>query len=402
MDPETSSITVISLPHQHTFDVEKSMIPLEMKLEPGLRTNLDVETPLATDLLFSASQDPSSIDLLSGMNERHEFPSSSSLGIADDNLLSGSSTLFSTQSNLAVKLEATEISPSPTKSTTAPPPSSSKKSKKSANPDPNHTPRPPNSFILYRREKHSEIVAQHQSQGAKAMNNNMISKIVADMWRQESPEVKAIYAAKAEEEKQAHLLKYPGYKYRPRKSAKRVSNDMSGESSNISSSRAPATKKASSSKRSQKQKQHPSSHHSRSSPSVVNSGPSGIMTHSSSPLPNMLPSVVPGLTSPNHHNEAAALATLNAALNSTLPPFDFPDDPRYNLPLDFQYDWAMSSGDYNTLQSDYFFSETSGSQDNSCMFPSSQSSQQHPSQQQQQQLNGAMHPFTGYSEFGFP
>ncbi len=54
------------------------------------------------------------------------------------------------------------------------------------------------------------------------MNNNVISKIVADLWRQETSEVKAIYAAKAEGEKQAHMLKYPGYKYQPRKSAKRV------------------------------------------------------------------------------------------------------------------------------------------------------------------------------------
>ncbi|KAJ3326670.1 hypothetical protein HDU76_012735 [Blyttiomyces sp. JEL0837] len=78
-----------------------------------------------------------------------------------------------------------------------------------------HTPRPSNSFILYRREKHAEIMSQYK--GAKALNNNVISKIVATMWRQEEPDVKAKYAAKAEEEKKAHMLKYPDYKYRPRK-----------------------------------------------------------------------------------------------------------------------------------------------------------------------------------------
>ncbi|KAI8853285.1 high mobility group box domain-containing protein, partial [Chytridium lagenaria] len=75
--------------------------------------------------------------------------------------------------------------------------------------------RPSNSFILYRREKHAEIMSQYK--GAKALNNNVISKIVATMWRQEEPDVKAKYAAKAEEEKKAHMLKYPDYKYRPRK-----------------------------------------------------------------------------------------------------------------------------------------------------------------------------------------
>ncbi|KAJ3101848.1 hypothetical protein HDU97_001022 [Phlyctochytrium planicorne] len=83
-----------------------------------------------------------------------------------------------------------------------------------------HTPRPSNSFILYRREKHAEIMSQYK--GAKALNNNVISKIVATMWRQEEPEVKAKYAAKAEEEKKAHMLKYPDYKYRPRKSPQKV------------------------------------------------------------------------------------------------------------------------------------------------------------------------------------
>lgn len=59
-----------------------------------------------------------------------------------------------------------------------------------------------------------------QYKGAKALNNNVISKIVASMWKQEAPEVKAFYAAKADEEKRIHLLKYPDYKYRPRKASK--------------------------------------------------------------------------------------------------------------------------------------------------------------------------------------
>jgi hypothetical protein len=80
-----------------------------------------------------------------------------------------------------------------------------------------HTPRPSNSFILYRREKHLEIMQQYK--GVKTLNNNVISKIVANMWRQESPEVKAHFAAMADAEKRAHMLKYPDYKYRPRKAA---------------------------------------------------------------------------------------------------------------------------------------------------------------------------------------
>lgn len=79
-----------------------------------------------------------------------------------------------------------------------------------------HTPRPANSFILYRREKHVEIMQQYK--GVKTLNNNVISKIVANMWKSESQEVKAHYASLADAEKKAHMLKYPDYKYRPRKS----------------------------------------------------------------------------------------------------------------------------------------------------------------------------------------
>ncbi|KAJ3090582.1 hypothetical protein HK102_003288 [Quaeritorhiza haematococci] len=77
-----------------------------------------------------------------------------------------------------------------------------------------HTPRPSNSFILYRKEKHAEIVKKNQ--GGKKMNNKVISKIVAEMWNKETAEVKAHYSAKAEE-KREHQEKHPNYKYRPRK-----------------------------------------------------------------------------------------------------------------------------------------------------------------------------------------
>jgi HMG (high mobility group) box len=90
-----------------------------------------------------------------------------------------------------------------------------------------HTPRPPNSFILYRREKHIEITSQYK--GGKALNNSVISKIVANMWREEKPEIKARFAQKADEEKHAHMLKYPDYKYKPRKSIKNLGKNNAND-----------------------------------------------------------------------------------------------------------------------------------------------------------------------------
>lgn len=114
--------------------------------------------------------------------------------------------------------------------------SSGKANKKRATVRPNHTPRPPNSFILYRRDKHTEILLKSNSD--KGLNNNAISRVVADMWKNESLEVKGLYKAKADEEKRMHLLKYPNYKYQPRKN-KKSNADYFQKPKNQSNSLAP-------------------------------------------------------------------------------------------------------------------------------------------------------------------
>jgi hypothetical protein len=70
-------------------------------------------------------------------------------------------------------------------------------------------------LILYRKAKHLEIINSYK--GAKALNNNFISKIVAKWWKAESDSVKQYWSKKAEEEKRIHMEKYPDYKYRPKK-----------------------------------------------------------------------------------------------------------------------------------------------------------------------------------------
>lgn len=88
-----------------------------------------------------------------------------------------------------------------------------------------HTPRPSNSFILYRKDKHIDIMARLKNENG--VNNNVVSKVVAEMWRNEDVEVKAHYAEMAEEAKRAHSLKYPDYKYRPRKAAPKSAPSLS-------------------------------------------------------------------------------------------------------------------------------------------------------------------------------
>lgn len=73
-------------------------------------------------------------------------------------------------------------------------------------------PRPPNSFILYRKDKQSLVLKEKP--GSKISE---ISKKIGEMWKNELPVVKSYYQSKANNEKDMHLIKYPGYKYRPRK-----------------------------------------------------------------------------------------------------------------------------------------------------------------------------------------
>ncbi|KAI9479402.1 hypothetical protein LPJ78_004252 [Coemansia sp. RSA 989] len=62
------------------------------------------------------------------------------------------------------------------------------------------TSRPPNSFILYRSDKLRELVQKHPE-----LKQTQISKMCADNWKKESPEVKEFYRRKQQEAKALFL-----------------------------------------------------------------------------------------------------------------------------------------------------------------------------------------------------
>ncbi|GAB7359580.1 hypothetical protein MBLNU230_g6766t2 [Neophaeotheca triangularis] len=73
-------------------------------------------------------------------------------------------------------------------------------------------PRPPNAFIIYRKEWHPKILAQMPH-----LHNNQISVIIGQQWRKEADSVKEIYKRKSESAKSQHALDHPDYQYQPRK-----------------------------------------------------------------------------------------------------------------------------------------------------------------------------------------
>ncbi|RUS35136.1 high mobility group box domain-containing protein [Jimgerdemannia flammicorona] len=96
--------------------------------------------------------------------------------------------------------------------TTSPP---TKPTRRSGKKKSGKAPRPQNAFMIYRREKHSAVVAEN-----KDLHNKEVSRIVGRYWRAESEEVRRSYERKADFAKLEHLVKYPGYKYEPKKSRK--------------------------------------------------------------------------------------------------------------------------------------------------------------------------------------
>ncbi|KAK0753562.1 high mobility group box domain-containing protein, partial [Schizothecium vesticola] len=76
------------------------------------------------------------------------------------------------------------------------------------------TPRPPNAFILYRKDMHGELKKRYPD-----IHNNEISVLAGSLWKAERPEVRAKYYAKSVELKDQLLRAQPHYRYQPRRSA---------------------------------------------------------------------------------------------------------------------------------------------------------------------------------------
>ncbi|CAG8530721.1 1139_t:CDS:2 [Diversispora eburnea] len=74
-------------------------------------------------------------------------------------------------------------------------------------------PRPPNAFILYRREKQPAILATNRH-----MTNAEISRYIANLWKNESNETRLMWERYADQQKLNHMKAYPNYVYRPNKS----------------------------------------------------------------------------------------------------------------------------------------------------------------------------------------
>ncbi|KAJ2898924.1 hypothetical protein IWW38_001180 [Coemansia aciculifera] len=71
--------------------------------------------------------------------------------------------------------------------------------------------RPPNSFMIYRSERHIELVKEYRG------GNKVISGIIAKEWHGMAPETKKRYEDMAVVKKREHEMLYPNYKFMPKR-----------------------------------------------------------------------------------------------------------------------------------------------------------------------------------------
>ncbi|CAG8534889.1 32683_t:CDS:2 [Gigaspora margarita] len=77
---------------------------------------------------------------------------------------------------------------------------------------PKRTPRPPNAFILYRKNKQPDVVAQN-----KNLTNAEVSKVISKMWWKETEEIRFQWEKLADRMKLKHMQDHPDYVYQPKK-----------------------------------------------------------------------------------------------------------------------------------------------------------------------------------------
>ncbi|CAG8490967.1 7960_t:CDS:2, partial [Acaulospora colombiana] len=102
---------------------------------------------------------------------------------------------------------------------------------------PKRTPRPPNAFILYRKDKQPGVVAQ-----SKNLTNAEVSKVISKMWWKETEEERFKWDKFADRMKLKHMQDHPDYVYQPKKpGTKKTRKTSKGRGSSISQSSSTAT-----------------------------------------------------------------------------------------------------------------------------------------------------------------
>ncbi|ORY54748.1 hypothetical protein BCR35DRAFT_355851 [Leucosporidium creatinivorum] len=100
-------------------------------------------------------------------------------------------------------------------------------------------PRPMNAWLLFRTAKVRELKSEEPDQRMSKQQGEL-SKIIAEMWRNEDPATKQIYERLALDAKREHKQKYPDYKFAPLPKEKKPAKSRSVTPSSAGLSRTPS------------------------------------------------------------------------------------------------------------------------------------------------------------------
>ena len=89
-------------------------------------------------------------------------------------------------------------------------------------------PRPPNSFMLWSASNRKNVQAEHPDS-----TNADISRFLGIKWNEMSIKDKKQWQILAEEKKQIHSKKYPGYKYQPKTTKPKTTKPKTTKPKNI-------------------------------------------------------------------------------------------------------------------------------------------------------------------------
>ncbi|CAG8575734.1 32348_t:CDS:1 [Racocetra persica] len=83
------------------------------------------------------------------------------------------------------------------------------------NPETSKPPRPPNAYILFRKNYHAEV-----KQSGKHVTLKEISNLTSQKWEIQNTSVKYYFEILAEAAREKHIERYPKYKYSPKRKNK--------------------------------------------------------------------------------------------------------------------------------------------------------------------------------------
>ncbi|RHZ61674.1 hypothetical protein Glove_346g81 [Diversispora epigaea] len=102
-----------------------------------------------------------------------------------------------------------------------------------------HIPRPKNCFMAYREQIQHKVLEENPG-----MNNKLVSVIAAKMWNEESEETKQYWRERAQQLKLEHMIKYPDYKFAPKKKQSKNSHNNNNNNKLVNNNNSKVIKKS--------------------------------------------------------------------------------------------------------------------------------------------------------------